>query len=261
MTRTIPGHVDSTGKLINRIALLAKETVIYQGKPLFAERQLPGGKYEKYQIQPPHKVSIAPSMLRNFTCVAGCTACCLPFTLDFTPEEFDTLDWLPEISGQAIRDFNMRMIEVNGVRKEVFTYEQYKDPSCPYLRPTREGGALGCGFWTETNSTQPLECAAAPQLLMTTRGKGHTVIMKRPFGRGWAWKDRPQCEFDPVYDKISNIPDDYDLTDEINLLKRYYAWSQHLGVETWFPEVIEAMENLPDLLKKSGLTSVIVIEA
>ena len=248
MTRTIPGHVDSTGKLLERLALVAKVPVVVDGKLLKR-----GDGQARYEIMPPDNVYISPSVLRQFTCVSGCTACCLPFTLDFTPEEFDTLEWNEEIAEQATRQFGPRWIYVNGKAHKIYTYEQYKDPSCPYLRPTREGGALGCGFWTQNNSTQPLECAAAPQILMTTRGEGNTVIMKRPFGRGWAWKDKPQCEFDPVIDHPGKIDLQFDLSNEIMLMERYESWAQHLGIETHIPEIISGLSRLPQLLRDSGI--------
>lgn len=252
MTRTIPGHVDSTGKLLERIALCARGPVLQKGKVLRT---------------PPSRIVVAPSLLREFRCVAGCTACCLPFTLDYTNDEYDSfgLDgWTEEIAVQTLDEFEPRQLEVNGKNFEIQTYPQYKDPSCPYLRPTRttDSGevALGCGFWSADNSTQPLECAAAPQLLMTTRGEGTTVIMKRPFGRGWAWKDKPQCEFDPVFDKIDKIPDDFDLSNEVMLLERYCHWANYLEIDTYLPEIIAVVENLPDELRRSGLTSVVVVD-
>lgn len=244
MSRTIPGHVDSIGKLLERIALVAKEPVVHNGKQLRT---------------PPDEIFIAANMVREFRCVSGCTACCLPFTLDFTPEEYDGFEMAPDIEEQALDLFSTRPVTVNGEKHTVVTYEQYKDPSCPFLRPTREGGALGCGFWTEDNSTQPLECAAAPQLLMTTRGEGRTYIMKKPFGRGWAWKDKPQCEFDPVIDKVSNIPENYDLSNEIMLLERYHHWANHFGIDTYLPQIVETMNDLPEHLRASNLASVQVV--
>lgn len=277
MTRTIPGHVDSTGKLLDRLSLVAKRPIVQNGKVL---------------RDPPEKVAVSPSIMRRFSCVSGCTACCLPFTLDYTPDEFNTFAWTDEIVDQAVDQFKSRFIEVNGKYHEVVTYEQFRDPKCPYLRPTRGtcphcegagniegteksfggpeleecptcagyGQALGCGFWTQSNSTQPLECAAAPQVLMTTRGMGTTLIMKRPFGRGWAWKDKPQCEFDPVLDKVAKIPDDFDLSNEIMLMERYLHWANHLGVETHLPAIIEVLQDYPRRLRASNLASVVVYE-
>jgi hypothetical protein len=236
--RSIPEHRDSIGKLLSRLALVAKANITSGGKVLTC----------------PTEIYLSPSLLRGFRCRAGCTACCLPFTLDYTPEEFTALGerWRDDIAVQAQAQFSERSVEVNGVQYPIMTYEQYKDPACPYLRPTRENGALGCGFWTSDNTTQPLECAAAPQLLMTTRGEGISLIMKKPFGRAWAWKQKPQCEFDPRAERLTDIPDTYDLSPEIALLERYAHWAAHFAIPTYLEEIIAAMRELPSLIRAAG---------
>lgn len=238
--RTIPGHVDSTGKLFSRLALLTKSEMVYlEGKKTIT-------------VEPPRQVVLAPSLLREFRCIDGCTACCLPFTLDFLPSEFANFleKWAPDVAEQAEQEFSRREVEVNGVKREIFSFKQYEYPTCPYLRPTRKGGALGCGFWTEFNTpTQPTECAAAPQISITTRGPRQTMVMKKPFGRAWQWRVTPQCEFDDRVESLRGLPDEYDLTNEINIFRRYLGWAQYFEVETWIPEVIEAMGHLPQLFK------------
>jgi hypothetical protein len=233
------------------------------GKPIYNERQTPEKTY-KYEVEPPHKVVVTPSIMRDFACVAGCTACCLPFTLDFTNDEFNSLEWTNGIEEEAIDRFRTRHIVVNDKVFPIQTYEQFRDDACPFLRPTRiradGASALGCGFWTADNSTQPVECAAAPQLLMTTRGIGVTALMSKPFGRGWKWQNKPQCDFDPVIDRIAKIPDDYDLSDKINLLERYRHWAEYLEVDTWIPEILEVLSDFSARLRASNLQSVVVFE-
>lgn len=255
MTRTIPGLVDSIDKMMGSIALLAKEPVFHEGKQVSVTRDGIGKVY----INPPKSLSLSPSLLRDFTCTVGCTACCLPITLDYTPEEFATFEWTDEIAAQAEEQFYVRVINVNGEDAEVATYEQFREPSCPYLRPTREGGALGCGFWTADNSTQPLECAKAPQLLVTTRGEGHHCLMSRPFGRGWAWQNKPQCEFSPILDNLREVPEEFDYSQYQMLLERYLHWSDHFGVETYIPEVLEVLPHLHEILREEGLHMVDVL--
>jgi hypothetical protein len=218
-------------------------------------------------VEPPEHVYLSPSLLRTFECVAGCTACCLPFTLDFTNDEFNGFaieKWEEEITEQADGQFKDRILNINGHDIRIQTYEQYKDDSCPYLRTTRVTAdgveAKGCGFWTADNSTQPIECAAAPQLLMTTRGQGNTVLMTRPFGRGWAWKDKPQCDFQPIFDNIKKVPTDEEaepiLKDRIMLLNRYLHWADYLEINTHLPNIIETLQDLPLILQQEGLKMV-----
>jgi hypothetical protein len=232
--RSIPTDVDSVDKLLRRLALLSPDPVTRRGQAI---------------VTPSTRWFVSPSLLRSFRCVAGCTACCLPFTLDFLPEEFEAGWPIEEVEAHARARFMQRTIEINGRRRPVWSYPQYLDDRCSFLRPTREGGTLGCGFWPQ----QPLECAAAPQLLVTTRGQGATVVMKRPFGRGWAWKDRPQCEFDPIIDRLDDIPDAFDLSNETGLLRRYGRWAAYFEIDTVIPAVIDVMSRLPSLLRTHGL--------
>src|SRR6476469_2887001 len=158
LMRSTPQHADSVGKLLHRLALLTGEEVLHDGKPV---------------LETPRKeLLIQPALAREFTCVAGCSACCLPFTLDFTPEEFKRIQTkkVEKRSGvNPLTRFSMRKVNVNGSYRTVFSYPQYLDDQCPFLAPIREGGAPGCSFY-DSGTGQPLECAAAPQLLMSTRG-------------------------------------------------------------------------------------------
>jgi len=239
MTRTVPGHVDSLGKLLERLQLVSREEVTYNGKRV---REIPSEFY------------VSPALLRYFECTHGCTACCLPFTLDFTPDEFDMLP--KRVAGKGLGRFYERVINVSGTEATIKTYDQYKDDACPYLTPNRRNGttALGCGFY-EKGPGQPMECHAAPQVLMTSRGPDISMITSRPFGRGWAWKDKPQCVFHPVADKLSTLPDDaQEQADRKALvLERYLHWADHVNITTVLPEAIEATRNLPALLRDNGM--------
>jgi hypothetical protein len=82
------------------------------------------------------------------------------------------------------------------------------------------------------------------------------MIMKRPFGRGWAWKDKPQCHFDPTLARVVDIPSDFDLTDEINLMQRYHMWAQYLGIPTYLEDIIDVLKDFPKYLRQANLTSV-----
>lgn len=238
MTRTVPGHVDSVGKILERLQLVSPYEVTYKGKPV---RAVPSEFYA------------SPALMRYFECKTGCTACCLPFTLDFTNDEFNLMPH--EVGGNdTLEFFYQRDIEVNGKMFPIQSYDQYKDDACPFLVPNRNKTALGCAFWG-TESGQPIECEAAPQLLMTSRGPDISMLTSRPFGRGWAWKDKPQCVFHPVADRIQGIPDDAEAQcqSRANTLKRYLAWAEYLEVKTVLPQAIEAVENLPDILRDNGM--------
>lgn len=152
-------------------------------------------------------------------------------------------------------DFQKRKVEVNGHQRTVYTYPQYKDDQCPYLSPTRPDGNLGCSFW-DTEAGQPLECAAAPQLLMSTRGDKYATLSKRPFGRAWAWKETPQCEFTDLVMTPDDIPDDLDLSNEIGLLRRYQEWAYLFEIRTVIPQVVKVLENFREELIANEMRSI-----
>lgn len=238
MTRTVPGHVDSVGKILERLQLVSPYRVTYKGKHV---RDVPSEFYA------------SPALMRYFECKQGCTACCLPFTLDFINDEFNLVPH--EVGGNdTLELFYQRDIEVNGKTFPIQSYDQYKDDSCPFLVPNRNKTALGCAFWSK-ESGQPIECEAAPQLLMTSRGPDISMLTSRPFGRGWAWKDKPQCIFHPVADRIQGIPDDAkeQCASRAKTLRRYLAWAEYLEIRTVLPQAIEAVENLPDILRDNGM--------
>ncbi len=250
MTRTVPGHVDSVGKILERLQLVSPYEVTYKGKPV---RAVPSEFYA------------SPALMRYFECKTGCTACCLPFTLDFTNDEFNILP--EEVAGNNIDElFYERVIEVNGSEFRIQSYDQYKDDACPFLVPNRNKTALGCAFWAREGHPdtgmpgpgQPIECEAAPQLLMTSRGPDISMLTSRPFGRGWAWKDKPQCIFHPVADRIQAIPDDAQeqCASRVRTLRRYLTWAEYLEIETVLPQAIEAVENLPATLRDNGMRTV-----
>lgn len=151
-------------------------------------------------------------------------------------------------------DFQKRKVEVNGHQRTVYTYPQYKDDSCPYLGE-RPDGNPGCSFW-DTNPGQPLECAAAPQLLMSTRGDKYSTISKRPFGRAWAWKETPQCEFTDLIVKAEDVPDDLDMSNEIALLERYKEWATLFQIRTVISPVIKVLQNFKAELEANNMQSI-----
>lgn len=239
--RSTPKFPDSTGKLLHRLSRVAKIPIYQKGKLL---------------NEVPRNIFVSPALLRRFTCVEGCIACCcVRITVDFTPEEFLNFEWTEEVSTDAQDLFKTRVIEVNGKEYDIITYEQFKDPACKFLRPIRgKENVLGCAFYLYGgNDTQPLECAAAPQLLMSHRGPD-TIITKRPFGRAWAFKVTPQCDFEPIFTRSDQVPEGTGamlLKNEIALLRRYLHWAEYLDIPTYIPDVIKVLEELPDMIRKS----------
>lgn len=233
--RTISSMVDSTQKLLHRIALVSPDPVFLNGKKL---------------MNPSHTVCVTPSLLRDFVCTPGCTACCQGFTLDFTPQEFwHTRPWdTDKLPIDIMEFFQTRHININNFEYPILTAKQYEHDHCPMLVPVESrGGNLGCSMWP----MPPLECEAAPNLLMTNRGEGVSMIMKKPFGRGWAWKETPQCQFNPPENPMK-----VDLTQEIKLLRRYQHWADYMKIPTVIDKIVEVMGDLPQRIHQNNGASI-----
>lgn len=252
-TKTQIDHADSVGKLLSQLQLVSRVPVTYNGKPTRAIDR-PGGPGSTtkwvWHYDIPTEFYVSPAIMRGFECKLGCTACCLPFTLDYTPEE-----WAQGWEGtQDVERFEVREVLVNDKKFPVYSYPQYQDPQCPYLAPVREGGALGCTFWGK-GAGPPVGCASAPQILFTSRGAEVSMLTSKIFGRGWKWDNPAQCIFHPVADKLSAIPADADnqCHERADLLRRFLHWAEYLGLDTVLPQAIDAVEHLPDILKEHGM--------
>jgi hypothetical protein len=232
--------------MLYRIGLLTRQPIIREGE-VFAPAVT--------------EVYASPALRRTFECKVGCIACCsVKITVDFSPEEFASFKWSKKVRAKATDLFSKREIEVNGKQFPIFTYNQFADPACQFLDNVREGGALGCSFYPH----QPLECASAPQLSMTTIA-GHSVITKRPFGRWQQWTNVPQCIFSPTPVPLSPLmrtkkkkkkapinDADHELANEIGLLKRYKGFADYFELDTHLDAVIQALRDLPDTLEEAA---------
>lgn len=231
-SRVTPSRVDSVERIVNRLAKISKEPVLFNSL-VFA---------------PPSQVCLSPTLVRDFTCVSGCSACCsIAVTLDYLDSEVEQFQWNKAERKEVIIAFKRRSVTVNGTERFVWSYPQYADNRCPWLRNVRPDGNLGCSLWTNEDMLQPLECASSPNLSFDWRKETSvTYIKKRPFGRASQWANVPQCEFDPGCrdDSVAN---------ELKVLRRYKLWAETFELNTYIDEIIAGVTILPRLVR-SGMT-------
>lgn len=214
-------YPDSIDKLVHHLATLTPEMeVTYAGKRLIET--------------PPTKVSIGASMFKRFVCADGCTSCCLPFTIDYTPDEFKDL---PEELQDRV-PWHVREIDVAGHRRPIITFDQSVLPRCPYLTAELpHGGGLGCALWPKS----PIECASAPQVTIRYQRPAQAYVTKRPFGYGWRFKPTPaQCAF---YVEDDEAALRIILLKDAQLLSRYQHWAEYLNIPTVLPKVITILRS------------------
>lgn len=174
---------------------------------------------------PPRSFRVGPSVFRKFVCAPGCSACCLqgPLTLDFLPEEPEWLGLPSDIE----RMFSTKSVEVNGVRREIFSLDKPKG-MCHFLVP--HAGGQGCGIW----QNHPLECWAAARLQFQTHGED-AVMLKKGFAREWRWEVRAQCQY-PEFEWEQS-----ELEADLSVLRRYSVWAETFQIPTILPELISAL--------------------
>lgn len=218
MTRGASGFPDSVTKLVHHLASFARDVVTLDGKRVVET--------------PPTRVTIGPSMFRRFICQDSCTACCLKFTIDYMPAEFDGI---PDDLRERV-PWRERDVIVNGVARTVYTFDQSRLPACPYLTAPLAHGGVGCALWPRS----PIECAAAPQVTFRYQRPSHGSLSKRPFGRGWQFTPPAQCQFVNEDDEVALR---LILQRDAALLERYAAWADYLGVDTLIPAAVDVLRS------------------
>jgi len=218
------GHADSVEKILGQISMLSPDEVVYQAHPWEGQRRERAPKTLGAAVD---RVIVSASIFRKFICTAGCTACCQKFTLDYIPSEIKLLEGVK--SG-----FVVRKVYVNGKRKEIWSNDQNPNPLCDFLTVIRPDGGLGCARWPQP----PLACISAPQLQFIQMRPGSTYVLKKPFGRAWAMKPTPQCQFIPC--EVSEM----DLESNLAILARFRAWARYFGIKTCLREVEGAIRNV-----------------
>jgi hypothetical protein len=201
---------DSVEKIVKQLALLSSDTIVYSGyREVTFDKQV-------------DKVVMDASMFNRFTCIEGCSACCLKFTLDYLPSEM-----IRKQDGKLHIGFHPRVVTVNGRSRCIWTNDQTANRICDFLRVPR-GDGLGCAHWP----LAPLSCASAPQFQVRQFEPGVTTILKGPFKDTKTMHPTPQCEFT---DKSASRFEDH------QLVKRFQAWADYLSIKTCLEAVDVAL--------------------
>lgn len=215
--RTQVPQPDSVEKIVKQLSLLSPHDVHYSG-------------YRNVSFTAPvRKIHLDPSLFQQFICIAGCTACCLKFTLDYTPEEFAVFGYVREDP----QGFKLRTISINNKIKQIWTNDQNQNNLCDFLTARREGGGLGCSRWPHA----PLSCASAPQFQVRQYEEGETTILKGPFKTAMKMDPRPQCEFHPL--EVEDF--DNELENLLEILERFTSWARYLNIETVLHSVTDTI--------------------
>lgn len=186
---------------------------------------------------PPPSVKLMRSFFQEYACLPLCAGCCPHFTLEYLPHD------VPE--GKSDQAFT-RHVSIDGTSVQYIelrnpAQQVYNRKFCGFLE-TQDPDRIGmCNL----HPARPYSCHIEPIKLHVVKNVGY--IHKRPFGRGWAMQrvtgeKGALCEFErqPLTPKA--IEQGY--TNDIPALLRLQAWVDHLGIDTYLPDIIAQVESI-----------------
>lgn len=210
--RPSPGEKDSARKILEQLGKISKQEMKINGEKV---------------LSAPEEIKVGKSFRKGFKCVPGCTACCLNFSLDYIPSEFDEC-----LDDETKEKFGERTIQVNGRKKKIYTIEDnfQEGEECMFLVNNRTDSDDGKGC--ELYPNPPLSCISAPQVNFIYRSDLETTyLQKRPFGRASQWTNIPQCEFEGKWDR----------EEDLNILQRFFRWARYFEIDTALAEIIDEL--------------------
>lgn len=185
----------------------------------------------KGKTHPVPRLRVSPLLFRSATCPEGCGGCCGPYTLDYIPTENPPEGFAEE-----------RIIKFDGKEIPIRTISQPADLTMPQNKCrflNLENGRCGihkqhafsCDFeLVRFIKREPSEKQSYPSANLTSQ----------PYGRGWAMKQvgggvGNLCEMIPANLETG--------LDALRKLKRLKEWTDHFGLETRLPKILEWVED------------------
>lgn len=213
---------DSATKIITQyFAAVTTEPFVYRGK--------------EYT---PKDLRVSPGIFtRTMICVANCGACCRKLTLDLLPGEELHSRMRTQVKKGHMKE---HMVEFNGKEVPIMRDAQ-KDNDGYYCRHLRRSDGR-----CKVHSKHPFSCDfELLRFSMFTMPDRPNQLTHRPYGRGWNMKvidgtRGARCEWntkpkgDPKHQK-----------DVVRKLRRLKDWTDHFGLETCLPDIIEWVESGP----------------
>ena len=191
--------------------------------------------FEK-KVYEPKRLIVSPTIFfKRMECLANCGACCTRFTLDYLPSEKDLVkDALPQLilSPREIF-FNGRSVTVLSDTQEDCEDEYF----CKHLR--KDDGRCGIHL------RNPLSCDfELLRVLQSDDPRIPSRLQHRPFSRGWKMKklDGTKGAICRWYDAPGNKEWNQEV---IRRLLRLKDWTDHFGIETHIPKIINWVQSGP----------------
>lgn len=175
----------------------------------------------KKKTYTPRTLIVTPNIFRQDKCHENCGGCCHRVSSDWLPsEQYDV---------RAAK----RSVEFDGKSVDIFeAHPDDTDERCHYLDPT----TAHC----KVHMNRPMHCDF--ELLRFVEFKDKFRLSVQHFGRGWNMKRI--CGNRGALCTLSE-PTPAAIKDAHRRMLRLFEWTEHFGLDTWIPEILEFIEQGP----------------
>lgn len=214
-------HPDSVAKTLKQISVVAAEPFTYEGT----------------LYTPPARVKVGESFWRKYGCYLNCGGCCLSFTLDYLPHEWERFsERYPE---QAQRGA-ARLVTVNGTAQQVFTLSN-RDGAEAHGRRYCELLDMETGACT-VHEENPFSCRIELIKFRIVHDTGY--VLKAPYGRAHNMQrvlDVPQDELGVLCD-FAEFSEEQFYRNDLPRLRQMQVWARHFGIMTYLPDMMRMLQ-------------------
>jgi hypothetical protein len=199
---------------------------------------------DSLEIKPFNKIVISPSFFKSFNC-ARCCVCCQKgiSPLVYSKSDVDRM-LLPNEEAsisKLLKGLKEIPIFVNGNKRQLYLYE-FEGFRCGFDKLTSGDDIWSC----------ELHMAGLKQLLCflpwirITKRESKAVLTKKPFGYTWAFGCRAYWE--------KEFNEEQFLHHDLEIIRRLIEYSEDLNLKTFWPEVLEYLENWYKLYKEGKVS-------
>ena len=203
---------------------------------------------DSLEIKPFNKIVISPSFFKSFNC-ARCCVCCQKGISPLVYSKSDVVRMIPEQNKNLEKDLIYKLLTglkeisifVNNEEKKLFLYE-FNGFRCGFDKLTSGDDIWSCELHME--GLKQLLCFL-PWIRITKRGS-KAVLTKKPFGYTWAFGCRAYWE--------KEFNEEQFLHHDLEIIRRLIEYSEDLNLKTYWPEVLEYLENWYKLYKEGKVS-------
>lgn len=177
----------------------------------------------------PRDIKVSSNLLKGFSCLENCGACCRDFTLDFIANEPHPY----ELQNREVL-FNGRPLKIYSDLNDENKTDKHGKIRCKHLNI--ENGR--CGI----HMKHPLSCDFELLRFLTFKDPMPNRLSHQLFGRGWNMQ-----RIDGERGALCSMKErtEEDRLDTLRKLNRLKQWTDYFSLDTVLPSIIEWVRILP----------------